>query len=86
MSSLFQKGKDAVISSTSGGYHAPAPASQPYNQEPSPYGEEAVTDAPIPVPVPTLLPLTSKSEFSPGFQLLVQYVAAMVGMAFILAI
>ena len=85
MSSWFKKGKDAVISSTTGGYNAPALTSQTYTQDSPSYGEEAVTDAPIPVPVPTLLPI-SKSEFSPGFQLLVQYVAAMVGMAFILAI
>ena len=46
----------------------------------------AVTEAPFPLSVPTYLPISKKSEFSEGFQILVQYIFAMVGIALILAI
>jgi hypothetical protein len=43
-----------------------------------------VTEVPLPLPVPTYLPISKESEFSAGFQILVQYIAAMVGVALIL--
>ena len=46
----------------------------------------AVTEVPLPLPVPTYLPISKDSEFSTGFQIFVQYIAAMVGIALVLAI
>ena len=54
------------------------------NPKSNPY--TSVTEAPLPLPVPTYLPISKNSEFSAGFQILVQYIAAMVGFALILAI
>ena len=45
-----------------------------------------VTQVPLPLPVPTYLPISRSSEFSAGFQILVQYIVAMVGVAIILII
>ena len=46
-----------------------------------------MTPVPVPeFPVPTYLPINRDSEFPAGFQVLVQYIAAIVGMALILAI
>ena len=70
-------------------YQAPSPAPGHYQAPSQSYhtpGEESATDKPVPLAVPTLLPITKSAELSPGFQLLVQYVAAIVGFAFILAI
>ena len=47
---------------------------------------ETVTASPIPVPIPTYLPVRKDGEFSAGFQVLMQYVVAMVGVAIVLAI
>ena len=47
---------------------------------------ETVTASPIPVPVPTYLPVRKSGEFSAGFQVLMQYVVAMIGVAVVLAI
>ena len=47
---------------------------------------EKVTPSPIPVPIPTYLPVRKNGEFSAGFQVLMQYVAAMVGVAMVLLI
>ena len=46
----------------------------------------AVTEIPIPLPVPTYLPVRKSGEFSAGFQVLMQYVVAMIGVAVVLAI
>ena len=47
----------------------------------------AVTEIPIPLlPVPTYLPVRKSGEFSAGFQVLMQYVVAMIGVAMVLAI
>ena len=70
-------------------YQAPSPAPSHYQAPSQSYhspGEESATDKPVPLAVPTLLPITKSAELSPGFQLLVQYVAAIVGFAFILSI
>merc|ERR1712209_127440 len=70
-------------------YQAPSPAASHYQAPSQSYhspGDESATDKPVPLAVPTLLPITKSAELSPGFQLLVQYVAAIVGFAFILAI
>lgn len=47
---------------------------------------QAVTEIPIPLPVPTYLPVRKSGEFSAGFQVLMQYVVAMIGVAMVLAI
>ena len=46
----------------------------------------AVTEMPIPLPVPTYLPVRKSGDFSAGFQVLMQYVVAMIGVAMVLAI
>ena len=45
-----------------------------------------VTESPIPLPVPTYLPVRKSGEFSAGFQVLMQYIVAMIGVAMVLAI
>jgi len=62
--------------------------SPPASSPPATYSgaAAAVTEAPLPLPVPTYLPISKDSEFSSGFQILVQYIFAMVGIALILAI
>ena len=62
--------------------------SPPASSPPASYsgGVAPVTEASLPLPVPTYLPISKDSEFSSGFQILVQYIFAMVGIALILAI
>ena len=69
-----------IMSQTSSSKANSASYSQPSNS----YSE--VTEKTPPLPVPTYLPISKTSEFSAGFQILVQYIAAMVGIALILAI
>ena len=69
-------------------YSAPA-APAGYSQPAAPPAgySQPVTAVPVPeFPVPTYLPINRDSEFPAGFQVLVQYIAAIVGMALILAI
>ena len=53
----------------------------------TPYdSSEAVTASPVPLSIPTYLPVRKNGEFSAGFQVLMQYVVAMIGVAMVLAI
>ena len=82
-----------VLPSYEPSYSEPAPpsyvASGPSYSQSTPvpsYGPvSGSTVAPI-VPVPTYLPINRDSRMSEGFQILVQYIAAMVGVAIVLAI
>ena len=71
------------------GYSQPAAPPAGYSQPAAPPAgySQPVTPVPVPeFPVPTYLPINRDSEFPAGFQVLVQYIAAIVGMALILAI
>ena len=65
---------------------APAPAYQSPEYQTSYDSTQTVTETPIPLPVPTYLPVRKSGEFSAGFQVLMQYIVAMIGVAMVLAI
>ena len=94
MKTLLQGGGAAVtrpvqlVPAHTAAYSAPA-APAGYSQPAAPPAgySQSVTPVPVPeFPVPTYLPINRDSEFPAGFQVLVQYIAAIVGMALILAI
>ena len=94
MKTLLQGGGAAVprplqlVPAHTAAYSAPAPPAG-YSQPAAPPAgySQPVTPVPVPeFPVPTYLPINLDSEFPAGFQVLVQYIAAIVGMALILAI
>ena len=64
----------------------PPPSHQSPEYQTSYDGTVAVTEKPIPLPVPTYLPVRKSGEFSAGFQVLMQYIVAMIGVAMVLAI
>ena len=69
------------------GYSQPAAQANGYSQPAAPASGYSVTTVPKQLaPVPTYLPIYDNIQFSPGFQILLQYVVAIIGMAVILAI
>ena len=72
----------------SSGYNTPASPPSSYGAPTSAeyHHNTAVTPVPAPLAVPTYLPIYNDYDYSPGFQILLQYIAAMVGVALVLAI
>ena len=74
-------------------YHQPSPPVSSYghghhSEESISYPSESVTSVPSIIPVPTYMPINRDllSQVPAGFQVLLQYIVAIVGMALILAI
>jgi len=86
---FLQKIKDSLLSLIPTPPKVSKPVTYAAVTTAAPYADTAVatvTEIPLPLPVPTYLPINKESEFSTGFQILIQYIAAMVGIALVLAI